>query len=460
MYSTKCVRQKQWICSHKTLAGAKCERNISGGTMQCSQIWRANGILSDSFCDVVAVFVAVIPFFFCSLLLYFYFYFDRAFLQHKDGGTILSGYRVGLGYKGNCKSIFRIHNETMNIWSHLLGALFFVYLTVDLQNQISSPLLRDSLHDIVYAGQPFVHGKDMCFQNTSAIRAYMHRLNAEMDLVDPSWWINATSIVRTTCIATMEYKSPLRTIVGNAQTQHKLANMDEQVVNPLRNEFYNTITGLVAACHSLSKKFLAKANAQQNMSPLTNKLQNASHYMRDMGDMLQQQLSLALAEQVEKMLPAAPLGAIADSRSIQVLRALAIRIHQSLGAIEIDLKKDMTDLQIASQFIDLPFWPTFIFLASAIVCMSFSALFHLLNPISASAYKKFQKLDYAGISFLIAGSTVPIIYYSFRCSSTLKSVFLFFDIGLNSACMVVIMLPCSRKHSPAMQVKCPKIDIN
>ena len=396
------------------------------------------------------LFCSVILFFFSSLFFLVNYVFlhsvIRAFLQHKDGGTILSGYRVGLGFKGNCKSLFRLHNETMNVWSHLLGALFFVYLILNLQHQISVPLFRNSLYDAVYDGQPFVHGKDMCFRNTSDMRGYMHRLKAEMDLMDPSWWAETTYVVRTRCIAMAHHETPLRSIVGNVQTQHKLTNIDEQLVTHFRNKFYNATTGLVAACRSLREKLSNKANAQSRKSPLMNKLQNASHYIRRMGDALQKQLSASL-------LPGSPLDTAADIKSLRALHDLAIHIQQSVGAIETDFTKDETDRQITNQFIDLPFWPTFIFLASAIVCMSFSALFHLLNPISASAYKTFQKLDYAGISILIAGSTVPIIYYSFRCSSTLKSVFLFFDVALNSACMVVIMLPCSRKHSPAMQVK-------
>ena len=44
--------------------------------------------------------------------------------------SIETGYRACLGYDGCIKSIFKLHNETVNIWTHLLGFLFFFGLMV------------------------------------------------------------------------------------------------------------------------------------------------------------------------------------------------------------------------------------------------------------------------------------------------------------------------------------------
>ncbi|KAI2623832.1 HlyIII-domain-containing protein [Hypomontagnella submonticulosa] len=44
----------------------------------------------------------------------------------RDNEFILTGYRrASFSYINSTKSIFAIHNETANIWSHLLGAVFF-----------------------------------------------------------------------------------------------------------------------------------------------------------------------------------------------------------------------------------------------------------------------------------------------------------------------------------------------
>lgn len=40
----------------------------------------------------------------------------------RDNEYIVTGYRANAGILGAIKSLFRIHNESGNIWTHLLGA--------------------------------------------------------------------------------------------------------------------------------------------------------------------------------------------------------------------------------------------------------------------------------------------------------------------------------------------------
>lgn len=50
--------------------------------------------------------------------------------DRQENQYVLSGYRFYRSTKDCLKSLFKLHNETMNIWSHLLGFLFFSYLSV------------------------------------------------------------------------------------------------------------------------------------------------------------------------------------------------------------------------------------------------------------------------------------------------------------------------------------------
>ena len=61
-------------------------------------------------------------------------------------------------------------------------------------------------------------------------------------------------------------------------------------------------------------------------------------------------------------------------------------------------------------------WPLFVHLASAAICLGFSALFHLFFVYSPEACDVLCKLDYTGITILIFGSTVPSISYMFACN--------------------------------------------
>merc|ERR1719370_321952 len=49
----------------------------------------------------------------------------------QDNDYLVKGHRPELQSTVEClRSIFRLHTETLNIWTHLLGALLFVYFAV------------------------------------------------------------------------------------------------------------------------------------------------------------------------------------------------------------------------------------------------------------------------------------------------------------------------------------------
>ena len=60
-------------------------------------------------------------------------------------------------------------------------------------------------------------------------------------------------------------------------------------------------------------------------------------------------------------------------------------------------------------------WPLFLMLITAIFCLGNSTIFHLFSPISKNVYSILNRLDYAGISFLITGSCFPPYYFFFYC---------------------------------------------
>ena len=61
-------------------------------------------------------------------------------------------------------------------------------------------------------------------------------------------------------------------------------------------------------------------------------------------------------------------------------------------------------------------WPLFINMASAAICMGFSALFHLFFVYSPNVSSFLARLDYAGITILIFGSAMPSTNYLYACS--------------------------------------------
>lgn len=90
--------------------------------------------------------------------------------------------------------------------------------------------------------------------------------------------------------------------------------------------------------------------------------------------------------------------------------------------------------------------PIFIFLTSAILCLLFSALFHLFRSMNKKTYDKMHRLDYAGISLLIFGSTFPPLVYCFYCKPI---YYIIYETLIGGACLTVFVISFfDALHSP------------
>lgn len=95
-----------------------------------------------------------------------------------------------------------------------------------------------------------------------------------------------------------------------------------------------------------------------------------------------------------------------------------------------DINKDKKAVHVSR-------WPIFVFLISAILCLLFSAFFHLFYSMSKKACDKMICLDYAGISLLISGSTFPPLVYSFYCQ---PETYIVYSSVIGVACLVVFIM--------------------
>ncbi|XP_018964313.1 adiponectin receptor protein 1-like isoform X2 [Cyprinus carpio] len=77
------------------------------------------------------------------------------------------------------------------------------------------------------------------------------------------------------------------------------------------------------------------------------------------------------------------------------------------------------------------------FFLGAVLCLSFSWLFHTVYCHSEKVSRTFSKLDYSGIALLIMGSFVPWLYYSFYCSPQPRFIYLSVVCVLGVAAIVV-----------------------
>ncbi|XP_050812266.1 adiponectin receptor protein 1 isoform X1 [Gopherus flavomarginatus] len=78
-----------------------------------------------------------------------------------------------------------------------------------------------------------------------------------------------------------------------------------------------------------------------------------------------------------------------------------------------------------------------IFFLGAVLCLSFSWLFHTVYCHSEKVSRTFSKLDYSGIALLIMGSFVPWLYYSFYCSPQPRLIYLSIVCVLGISAIIV-----------------------
>ena len=117
-------------------------------------------------------------------------------------------------------------------------------------------------------------------------------------------------------------------------------------------------------------------------------------------------------------------------------------LQQSLEAQERARRRDWEeDVQLHFY---LPRWPLTVFMVSAQLCLLFSALFHCFQAVSEPMAVLFQGLDYAGITLLIAGSNIPVIYYGFYCSPVASTVYNTCISALAVVCFLITILPSFR----------------
>uniref|UniRef100_G1M0J2 Adiponectin receptor 1 n=1 Tax=Ailuropoda melanoleuca TaxID=9646 RepID=G1M0J2_AILME len=77
------------------------------------------------------------------------------------------------------------------------------------------------------------------------------------------------------------------------------------------------------------------------------------------------------------------------------------------------------------------------FFLGAVLCLSFSWLFHTVYCHSEKVSRTFSKLDYSGIALLIMGSFVPWLYYSFYCSPQPRLIYLSIVCVLGISAIIV-----------------------
>ncbi|KAI1311604.1 hypothetical protein EDD11_003344 [Mortierella claussenii] len=83
----------------------------------------------------------------------------------------------------------------------------------------------------------------------------------------------------------------------------------------------------------------------------------------------------------------------------------------------------------------------YVFLAGAVICLSMSASFHTFSCHSEPVAHQWNRCDYVGIVFLIAGSFYPAIFYGFYCFKIWQIMYIGLITAFGAATIVAVIRP-------------------
>lgn len=101
-----------------------------------------------------------------------FFTFDALPGHLKDNPHILGRYRSGYGFRQSARSLFWVHNETGNIWTHLVGFLIFLGLTTATFYLKPQPLRLGADALLRLEEQLYAVGKSNLFELLQTVEAW------------------------------------------------------------------------------------------------------------------------------------------------------------------------------------------------------------------------------------------------------------------------------------------------
>jgi adiponectin receptor len=313
---------------------------------------------------------------------------DEGFAYLGDNSYIHHGYRLHYSVSECFHSLFELHNETINVWTHLIGSLifftlFFVVCTQQIDKHAS--VVDQNTHHIEVSNQPFMiegHHTLRLFiahtAHTSSERIFMQSLSLHGSARE---FLQAASVFFSDTLKDMAIVDP--SIYAEVeQLKHYIQQIQHQLFELTEHAWLN--------------RRMAKNLVQ-----------------------LQRHVQVRLAP-LEGVLPP----------------TYAHMMHRGLHA----LTDSLANLQFELTH-QVPTWPIGVFIVSAIICLTCSATFHLLFVVNHDLYFLLSRMDYGGIAILIAGSFYPLIYYAFYCHTNLIVLYLAAISLLASGTALIVLIP-------------------
>ena len=274
---------------------------------------------------------------------------------------IHTGYRTGFGWRDAFRSVLMVHNETANIWTHLLGLCVFALITLSM-----------------------VTGWG----------------NTHLPALPESWTVGADHTRAALVAKTVEF----RRVVGD--TSDALVRVAERArrVESRALEKATELMRSVAASVSDRVHHGLVVTRSESKETLLRRLQTARRLVSEAAAETNASATFARKESLVDQL---------EAHASTLFSTLEHSVVGSDWHVPLELPGDTA-----------PRWPMYVFLAGAIVCLSFSTVCHTLACVGARVSVIVWRVDYVGIAALIVASFYPVVFYSFYCVPIVRDAYL------------------------------------
>ena len=390
-------------------------------------------------------------------------HYDELPAWAQDNAFIRRGHRLNIGWRNSIRSLWACHSETFNVWSHLLGFIVMLILTIVMLNTMS-PFGMDRIDFTKLMESktlsPFIQSmKSMQFNDSTHANLTIRSIFAP-----PS--------VRIHDFMSMSPGTVLNDAINKLNSH--LPNMD-QIVDSLERRRLELASQLTLSNSSAAAFESHVSSIRQRVADMKQSINTAlkpgselmgsqldelrtlvadagdwtHHLLQDREDFDFVGTTRSILQQFAREVSdddvlGKDMNAVPTPNLTQQQRSA--QTHQPDSSLQSGSESDADSLEYVSYHAYLPRWPIAIFMLSAMCCLLFSAIFHLFVAVNFSWAVIFQCLDYAGICLLISGSNVPIIYYGFYCLPFYRHLYLLIISALGVAGFAVSILPRFRSH--------------
>jgi channel protein (hemolysin III family) len=315
-----------------------------------------------------------------------------------------TGYSIQKRRRDVVLSLFAFHNETINVWSHLLGGILFIVLFYSWYIE-AEPTVRLGQ----FAHDSFDNLALRMTEISSEAKKYSNALTKEAE----AFRLQSQTLAETLAIRIASVPTEFRAEMSHQKDVFSTWLREERVA-------------VESAIHTLERKggeWLRRVAILEWIAVHTVSSENAD--MEQLTRVLKEKLSAFIPKDFEARRAAAALrGWLEDER--RTIENLLFRFDP--------------------QSTSTPVWPVLIFCFGGVMCLGCSAVYHWWVGYCRHYHDALCRVDLAGISFMIWGSSVPLIYYVFIDDEFWRNAYLGGATVLCGATLAFTALPADVLH--------------